>query len=57
MLDVEEKWEFFIPVIFVNFDDDNNLKQHREQDISRKITDEIFRMGTKLKTLRTQNVK
>lgn len=22
MLDVEEKWEFFIPVIFVNFDDD-----------------------------------
>lgn len=57
MLDVEEKWEFFIPVIFVNFDDDNNLKQHTEQHISRKITDEIFRMGTKLKTLRTQNVK
>lgn len=57
MLDVEEKWEFFIPVIFVNFDDENNLKQHTEQDISRKITDEIFRMGTKLKTLWTQNVK
>lgn len=57
MLDVEEKWEFFIPVIFVNFDDENNLKEHTEQDISRKITDKIFRMGTKLKTLRTQNVK
>lgn len=40
MLDVEEKWEFFIPkiVIFVNFvdDDDNNLKRDTE-DISRKM--------------------
>lgn len=35
MLDVEEKWEFFIPkiVIFVNFvdDDDNNLKRDTQK--------------------------
>lgn len=35
MLNVEEKWEFFIPeiVIFVNFvdDDDNNLKRDTQK--------------------------
>lgn len=52
ILDVEEKWEFFIReiVIFVNFDDDNNLRD-TEQDISRKIMDEDLSYGNETKNV------
>lgn len=52
ILDVEEKWEFFILeiVIFVNFDDDNNLRD-TEQDISRKIMDEDLSYGNETKNV------
>lgn len=52
ILDVEEKWEFFIQeiVIFVNFDDDNNLKD-TEQVISRKIMDEDLSYGNETKNV------
>lgn len=52
ILDVEEKWEFFILeiVIFVNFDDDNNLKD-TEQVISRKIMDEDLSYGNETKNV------
>lgn len=52
ILDVEEKWEFFILeiVIFVNFDDDNNLRD-TEQDISRKIIDEDLSYGNETKNV------
>lgn len=52
ILDVEENWEFFIQeiVIFVNFDDDNNLKD-TEQVISRKIMDEDLSYGNETKNV------
>lgn len=52
ILDVEENWEFFIQeiVIFVNFDNDNNLKD-TEQVISRKIMDEDLSYGNETKNV------
>lgn len=52
ILDVEENWKFFIQeiVIFVNFDNDNNLKD-TEQVISRKIMDEDLSYGNETKNV------